>query len=324
MLLCALVLAALSVTSHLMTFNEEVERSRRLNAEKQRLLEKLGIGEKLPHVDISKLAVNKHVVNTDDEIADAEEERIVIANSPDDPHCISLAGEVIPNCFHFDIDSRIDFVVSAALVLTLSGDTNGEIVQLSEIEPITQILQILKTERITANAGDTIQFDITSAVRDWIREKQTGHTVQLARCGLCNKRDGCVLCRGEQFIDTNNEVSPIIQISLPRSVPTRRRRSSSCPPDGSCCLHHMYVNFTEIGFNDFIIAPTGYQANYCAGRCTKHENAHGHRRMLQIIHEPCCAPTKYDPLEVVYAISENDLRKRLLHGMKVSECGCLA
>ncbi|VDK24195.1 unnamed protein product, partial [Anisakis simplex] len=77
-------------------------------------------------------------------------------------------------------------------------------------------------------------------------------------------------------------------------------------------------------FDNFIIAPHGYSANYCAGRCAKHENMNGHRRLLQNITEPCCAPAKYDPFEVLYAVSETDIRKRLLHGITVSECGCLA
>uniref|UniRef100_A0A914RJ59 TGF-beta family profile domain-containing protein n=1 Tax=Parascaris equorum TaxID=6256 RepID=A0A914RJ59_PAREQ len=153
----------------------------------------------------------------------------------DDPHCTSLEGEVIPNCFHFNIDSSIGFVESAALVFTLADDTNGEILQLSEIEPITPAL------------GETVQIDITSAIREWTIEQRNGHTIQLTRCGLCSEQNGCVLCRSGQFIAIDSEVSPIIQISLPRSVSTRRRRSSNCSPDGSCCLHHMYVNFTEIG-----------------------------------------------------------------------------
>lgn len=82
MLLYVFALAAISAVAQLANQSDEAERSRRLNAEKRRLLEKLGLGEKLPHVDTSKLAVNRHVVNTNDEISDAEEERIIIANSP--------------------------------------------------------------------------------------------------------------------------------------------------------------------------------------------------------------------------------------------------
>ncbi|KHJ98343.1 hypothetical protein OESDEN_01674 [Oesophagostomum dentatum] len=38
-----------------------------------------------------------------------------------------------------------------------------------------------------------------------------------------------------------------------------------CNPKVECCLVPYYVNFTEIGWNKFILYPDGFYANYCIG-----------------------------------------------------------
>ncbi|KAK6754102.1 hypothetical protein RB195_013232 [Necator americanus] len=40
---------------------------------------------------------------------------------------------------------------------------------------------------------------------------------------------------------------------------------SECNPRVECCLILHYVNFTEIGWNKFIMYPEGFYANYCIG-----------------------------------------------------------
>lgn len=48
----------------------------------------------------------------------------------------------------------------------------------------------------------------------------------------------------------------------------RRKRSANCEPGtNDCCRESLYINFADIGWNDWIILPSGYNAYFCKGSC---------------------------------------------------------
>ncbi|XP_015668552.1 inhibin beta A chain [Protobothrops mucrosquamatus] len=119
----------------------------------------------------------------------------------------------------------------------------------------------------------------------------------------------------------------------------RRRRGLEC--DGKvniCCKKHFFVSFKDIGWNDWIIAPQGYHANYCEGDCPSHiagtssstlsfhSTVINHYRMRG--HSPfsnlksCCVPTKLRPMSMLYYDDGQNIIKKDIQNMIVEECGC--
>ncbi|XP_074055173.1 inhibin beta A chain [Macrotis lagotis] len=119
----------------------------------------------------------------------------------------------------------------------------------------------------------------------------------------------------------------------------RRRRGLEC--DGKvniCCKKQFFVSFKDIGWNDWIIAPTGYHANYCEGDCPSHiagtsgsslsfhSTVINHYRMRG--HSPfsnlksCCVPTKLRPMSMLYYDDGQNIIKKDIQNMIVEECGC--
>ena len=48
----------------------------------------------------------------------------------------------------------------------------------------------------------------------------------------------------------------------------RKRRNVNCLPGSSeCCMDSLYIDFASIGWNDWIVHPKGYNANFCRGSC---------------------------------------------------------
>lgn len=105
-----------------------------------------------------------------------------------------------------------------------------------------------------------------------------------------------------------------------------------------CCKRQFYVNFKDIGWNDWIIAPSGYHANYCEGDCPNHMvNLSGsslsfhstvinHYRMrgyspFQNI-KSCCVPTRLRAMSMLYYNEEQKIVKKDIQNMIVEECGC--
>lgn len=117
-----------------------------------------------------------------------------------------------------------------------------------------------------------------------------------------------------------------------------RRRINHCSNhfQGQCCRERFYVNFRELGWNDWIIAPHGYYANYCRGNCKmspingKTKSNHGHviseyrkhERMRNKAMQSCCTPTKFSSISVIYYEDNKRIVKRDVPSMVVDDCGC--
>lgn len=122
---------------------------------------------------------------------------------------------------------------------------------------------------------------------------------------------------------------------------SRRRRKRGLECDGKvrvCCKRQFYVNFKDIGWNDWIIAPPGYHANYCEGDCPSHvasitgstlsfhSTVISHYRMrgyspFQNLRS-CCVPTRLRAMSMLYYNEEQKIIKKDIPNMIVEECGC--
>ncbi|CAB1349451.1 unnamed protein product [Coregonus sp. 'balchen'] len=121
----------------------------------------------------------------------------------------------------------------------------------------------------------------------------------------------------------------------------RRRHKRGLECDGkvsACCKRQFYVNFKDIGWSDWIIAPGGYHANYCEGDCPSHvasitgsslsfhSTVINHYRIrgyapFQNI-KSCCVPTRLRAMSMLYYNEEQKIVKKDIQNMVVEECGC--
>ncbi|XP_068565397.1 inhibin subunit beta Ab [Cebidichthys violaceus] len=135
---------------------------------------------------------------------------------------------------------------------------------------------------------------------------------------------------------------PFLMVALraeEEAAQRRVKRGLEC--DGKiriCCKRQFYVNFKDIGWNDWIIAPSGYHANYCEGDCPNHmasfsgsllsfhSTVINHYRMrgygpFQNI-KSCCVPTRLRAMSMLYYNEEQKIIKKDIQDMIVDECGC--
>lgn len=99
-----------------------------------------------------------------------------------------------------------------------------------------------------------------------------------------------------------------------------------------CCLFIRYI--FKCFFQDWIIAPDGYDAYYCSGECNfplnAHMNATNHAIVQTLVHlvspgkvpKPCCAPTKLSAISVLYFLDESNVILKKYKNMVVKSCGC--
>ncbi|XP_014853664.1 PREDICTED: inhibin beta B chain [Poecilia mexicana] len=117
-----------------------------------------------------------------------------------------------------------------------------------------------------------------------------------------------------------------------------RKRGLECDGSSSlCCRQQFYIDFRLIGWNDWIIAPSGYFGNYCEGNCpaymagvpgsassfhTAVVNQYRMRGMSPGSMNSCCIPTKLSTMSMLYFDDEYNIVKRDVPNMIVDECGC--
>uniref|UniRef100_A0A3Q4A9H3 TGF-beta family profile domain-containing protein n=1 Tax=Mola mola TaxID=94237 RepID=A0A3Q4A9H3_MOLML len=115
-------------------------------------------------------------------------------------------------------------------------------------------------------------------------------------------------------------------------VPNRSPANSGGQP---CKKHELYVSFSDLGWKDWVLAPTGYSAYYCDGECFyplgSCMNATNHALIQQVVHllkpdevpKACCAPTKLSPISVLFYDDNNNVILKKHRNMVVKTCGCL-
>ncbi|XP_048363663.1 bone morphogenetic protein 6 [Sphaerodactylus townsendi] len=223
-------------------------------------------------------------------------------------------------------------------------------------------LFLLDTRAVWASEEGWLEFDITATSNMWVINPQHNLGLQMSvvmRDGLSvNPREAGLIGRdgpydkqpfmvaffkvSEVHVRTaRSATSPHRQQSRNRSTQPQdvSRASSSTDYNSSdlktaCRKHELYVSFQDLGWQDWIIAPKGYAANYCDGECSfplnAHMNATHHAIVQTLVHlmnpkyvpKPCCAPTKLHAISVLYFDDNSNVILKKYRNMVVRACRC--
>ncbi|XP_033168271.1 inhibin beta chain isoform X3 [Drosophila mauritiana] len=187
------------------------------------------------------------------------------------------------------------------------------------------------------------KFDLTDTIREWYGHTSHEKLRLLIDCTGCGGRYSLHLFQtsklggnSSDYLSTNPN-RPFLVLHTESSRTRRvRRRAVDCGGalNGQCCKESFYVSFKALGWDDWIIAPRGYFANYCRGDCTgtfrtpdTFQTFHAHfieeYRKMGLLNgmRPCCAPIKFSSMSLIY-YGDDGIIKRDLPKMVVDECGC--
>lgn len=119
------------------------------------------------------------------------------------------------------------------------------------------------------------------------------------------------------------------------SATIRRSKRDLAERRNLCRRRPMRVDFRDIGWDEWVIAPRHYQAFKCSGKCTfpltDHWNPTTHSIIQTLAHlrdpkhidNPCCVPTELGSISMLYLDEANVLTyKYRYEGMVVKKCGC--
>ncbi|KAG8124318.1 hypothetical protein E2320_019629, partial [Naja naja] len=111
-------------------------------------------------------------------------------------------------------------------------------------------------------------------------------------------------------------------------------RSQSKKTRSRCSRKALHVNFKELGWDDWIIAPLDYEAYHCDGVCDfplrSHLEPTNHAIIQTLMNSmapestppSCCVPSKLSPISILYTDSGNNVVYKQYEDMVVESCGC--
>ncbi|XP_069740483.1 growth/differentiation factor 5 [Narcine bancroftii] len=119
-----------------------------------------------------------------------------------------------------------------------------------------------------------------------------------------------------------------------RRAPHSSRQTKGKKSKPRCTRRPLHVNFKEMGWDDWIIAPLDYEAYHCEGVCDfplrSHLEPTNHAIIQTLMNSmdpestppSCCVPTKLSPISILYIDSANNVVYKQYEDMVVESCGC--
>ncbi|XP_035532730.1 protein DVR-1 [Morone saxatilis] len=189
----------------------------------------------------------------------------------------------------------------------------------------------------------SITMDLTSLAESW-RKPGRNYGLVLELLPLSVDSEELLLFHPGNSLPLEPALTlPLIQASLvavslnPHQCRSRQRRSAihlPVTPSNVCKARRLYIDFKDVGWQDWIIAPQGYMANYCHGECpfplSESLNGTNHAILQTLVHsldphgtpQPCCVPIRLSPISMLYYDNNDNVVLRHYQDMVVDECGC--
>ncbi|KAL2076750.1 hypothetical protein ACEWY4_027652 [Coilia grayii] len=208
------------------------------------------------------------------------------------------------------------------------------------------ITRLLDTRLVRHNATRWESFDVSPAVLRWTREGLPNHglAVEVLHLNSTPRHQGRHVRVSRALHQKPGEdwgqLRPLLVTfgHDGKGHPLTRRAKRSPKRSGrkgkrSCKRHALYVDFSDVNWNDWIVAPPGYQAYYCQGDCpfplADHLNSTNHAIVQTLVNsvntnipKACCVPTELSAISMLYLDEHDKVVLKNYQEMVVEGCGC--
>lgn len=158
-----------------------------------------------------------------------------------------------------------------------------------------------------------------------------------------NNADGNAISRGKNTESKQNKISSDNRVrrdaksktggsslkKRSRGTKAKRRRKKD-----SCRRKPLYVDFNQLSWSNWVIAPRGYHAYFCQGLCEfpidNHLKPTNHATVQTILNsvapslapQACCSPNKFSAISILYIDRSDSIVYKKYEDMVVERCGC--
>ncbi|XP_050688332.1 bone morphogenetic protein 2-like [Eriocheir sinensis] len=202
-------------------------------------------------------------------------------------------------------------------------------------------LRMLDTEIIDARRSGVRSLDVSDAVRRWIAlpNRNYGLLVEVVPFNKTTSLDASHV-RLRRFAEEErwSEQQPLLVVyASDGKAKLRTKRAAGNKHKKireTCRRHRLHVDFRQVGWDDWIVAPSGYDAYFCKGEChfPLHDslNTTNHAVVQTLVNSrypdrvprACCVPTELSPISMLYVDDDKNFVLKNHQDMVVEGCGC--
>ncbi|XP_067624240.1 protein decapentaplegic [Eurosta solidaginis] len=217
-------------------------------------------------------------------------------------------------------------------------------------------LKLLDNKTVRLNSTETVSLNVQTAVNRWLETPKKNYGILIeVRTAPALKPAPHHHVRLRRSIDETHESwqykQPVLyaytddgkhKTRTVRDTSTRSKRAGGHHRRGHrrknsdeiCRRHSLYVDFADVGWSDWIVAPPGYDAFYCQGKCpfplAEHMNSTNHAVVQTLVNnlnpgkvpKACCVPTQLEGISMLYLNDQNTVVLKNYQDMTVVGCGC--
>ncbi|KAF5294025.1 hypothetical protein FQA39_LY13579 [Lamprigera yunnana] len=216
------------------------------------------------------------------------------------------------------------------------------------------IVRLVDSKTVDTRCGGFVSLDVLPAVERWLETTSSNHglVVYIAGFGK-NKTQPVRHLRIRRNVGESDSIwsakQPLLftytddgknkqltgdALAQKRSRRAMNKKHRRKDMRETCKRHPMYVDFNEVGWSDWIVAPPGYDAYYCHGDCNfplaEHLNTTNHAIVQTLVNsvspskvpKACCVPTQLNAISMLYLDEENKVVLKNYKEMAVVGCGC--
>jgi hypothetical protein len=171
--------------------------------------------------------------------------------------------------------------------------------------------KFFEARQVETNGKQSVVFDVTHVIATQLKHALHRRADQILHGSLHGgkKRNDdamtlqfqCKTCVTDQtfaFV-TEGRHAPYVVIKVGKQRHRQRRQVIECHPlSTTCCRDKLYIDFAAIGWNHWILQPSGYNANFCRGDCQGELCAYSLQKTLYCLHYLLSFPNKLTFLEL--------------------------
>lgn len=209
-------------------------------------------------------------------------------------------------------------------------------------------LRLVDTRILKSVSSEWQSFDVLPALRRWLQNPSANYGLYVDLSSSLNSTSAARHVRLKRSANESDEhwsqwqprlvtyskdssSSSFTQMSRPRRSTRKHRRKGR---KDNCRRHALYVDFSDVGWNDWIVAPPGYDAYFCHGECpyplADHLNSTNHAIVQTIVNSvnpkavplTCCVPTELSTISMLYVDEYEKVVLKNYQDMVVEGCGC--
>lgn len=216
------------------------------------------------------------------------------------------------------------------------------------------LTRLVDTKLVSASGNETLVLDVFPAVRRWLQERTHNHGLLLevttpSGARPPHSRPHVRLRRAapgrhgdppHMFAYTDDGRNSKSGggggggLRKTRNGALSRKNGKRKETRSTCRRHPLYVDFHDVGWDDWIVAPPGYDAWFCHGDCpfplSSHMNTTNHAIVQTLVNsmnpervpKACCVPTDLTSISMLYLDEDQKVVLKNYMDMAVVGCGC--